>query len=104
MIQDDLGLAAYRLLKKRLPVVGQAVGQYFIRLDKWSARRSAALVVISEDFRKVFEGWGIAKSQIHVIHNWAPLNEMPQRPARMIGHGPKTSVPVCGSSMPARSR
>ena len=79
-IQDIYGLAAYRLLKKRLPVVGQAVGQYFIRLDKWSARRSAALVVISEDFRKVFEGWGIAKSQIHVIHNWAPLNEMPQRP------------------------
>ncbi len=43
-------------------------------------RDSAALVVISDDFRKVFRGWGIEKSRIHVIHNWAPLDEMPLRP------------------------
>jgi glycosyltransferase involved in cell wall biosynthesis len=79
-VQDIYGLAAYRLLSKKLPLIGHAVGQYFIHLDKWSARKSAALVVISEDFRKVFRGWGIDKSRIHVIHNWAPLDEMPQRP------------------------
>ena len=79
-VQDIYGLAAYRLLSKKLPLVGHAVGQYFIHLDKWSARNSAALVVISDDFKKVFRGWGIEKSRIHVIHNWAPLEEMPQRP------------------------
>ena len=36
-IQDIYGLAAYRLLSRKLPVVGHAVGQYFIALDKWSA-------------------------------------------------------------------
>src|SRR3954447_13452445 len=61
-VQDIYGLAAYRLLSKKLPLVGHAVGQYFIRLDKWSARNSAALVVISDDFKKVFRGWGIEKS------------------------------------------
>ncbi len=79
-IQDIYGVAAYRLLSKQVPVIGHAVGSYFIRLDKWSARHSAALVVISDDFRKIFRGWGIEKSRIHVIHNWAPLEEMPQRP------------------------
>ncbi len=79
-IQDIYGLAAYRLLSKKLPVIGHIVGQYFIRLDKWSARHSAGLIVISEDFREVFRGWGIEKSRIHVIHNWAPLDEMPRRP------------------------
>jgi colanic acid biosynthesis glycosyl transferase WcaI len=78
-IQDIYGLAAYRLLSRKLPVVGHAVGQYFIALDKWSARHSAALVVITEDFRKVFTDWGIESPRIHAIHNWAPLEEMPQR-------------------------
>ena len=79
-IQDIYGLAAYRLLSRKLPLVGHAVGQYFIALDKWSARNSAALVVITEDFRKVFTDWGIESSRIHAIHNWAPLEEMPLRP------------------------
>jgi glycosyltransferase involved in cell wall biosynthesis len=63
-IQDIYGLAAYRLLSRKLPGVGHLVGRYFIALDKSSARRSDAIVVI----------------RIHVIHNWAPLEEMPQRP------------------------
>ncbi|MCC7086423.1 MAG: glycosyltransferase family 4 protein [Pirellulales bacterium] len=79
-IQDIYGLAAYRLLSKKLPIVGHAVGQYFISLDKWSARHSTALVVISDDFRKVFNQWGIESSKIQVVHNWAPLEEMPPRP------------------------
>lgn len=79
-IQDIYGLAAYRLLSKKLPLVGHSVGQYFIHLDKYSARQSSAIVVISDDFRKVLTGWGIPKARIHVIHNWAPLEEMPERP------------------------
>jgi len=79
-IQDIYGLAAYRLLRRKLPIVGHAVGRYFIALDKWAARHSAGLVVISEDFRHVFTKWGVDSSKIHVIHNWAPLESMPPRP------------------------
>src|SRR5262245_46232884 len=52
-IQDIYGLAAYRLLGRKLPVIGHLVGQYFIALDKKSARRSDAIVVITADFTKV---------------------------------------------------
>jgi glycosyltransferase involved in cell wall biosynthesis len=37
-------------------------------------------VVITADFRDVLTKWGIEASRIHVIHNWAPLEEMPLRP------------------------
>jgi glycosyltransferase involved in cell wall biosynthesis len=79
-IQDIYGLAAYRLLKRKLSIVGAAIGRYFIALDKKSARLSSAIVVISEDFRSVFTQWGIPSGRVHVIENWAPLEDLPQRP------------------------
>jgi len=79
-IQDIYGLAAYRLLSRKLPGIGHAVGQYFIRLDNISARLSSGIVVISEDFRVVLRGWGIDPARVHVIHNWAPVENMPLRP------------------------
>jgi glycosyltransferase involved in cell wall biosynthesis len=79
-IQDIYGLAAYRLLKRKVPIAGGIAGRYFIHLDKRCARLSDAIVVISEDFRSVFNDWGIDSSRIHVIENWAPLEDLPQRP------------------------
>jgi putative colanic acid biosynthesis glycosyltransferase WcaI len=79
-IQDIYGLAAYRLLKRKLPIVGGLVGRYFISLDKKCARLSSAIVVISEDFRSVFNEWGISSELIHVVENWAPLEDLPQCP------------------------
>jgi glycosyltransferase involved in cell wall biosynthesis len=79
-VQDIYGLAAYRLLSQKMPVIGHAVGKYFIHLDQYSARKSQAIVVISEDFRDVLSRWGIDQARVHVIHNWAPLEDMPMRP------------------------
>jgi glycosyltransferase involved in cell wall biosynthesis len=79
-VQDIYGLAALRLLGRKLPGIGHAVGHYFIALDKSSARRSDAIVVITADFRDVFAQWGIDPARIHVIHNWAPLDDIPLRP------------------------
>ena len=103
-IQDIYGLAAYRLLSRKLPVVGHAVGKYFIAIDKWDARNSDALVVITDDFRKVFTDWRVDDSRVHVIHNWAPLESMPPRRARTIGRALSRWVPACDSSTPARWR
>ena len=93
-IQDIYGLAASRLLRRKLPFVGHAVGRYFIALDKWAARHSVGLVLISDDYRKVFASWGVDSSRPHVIHNWAALESMPVRPrdnrwsrAQLLGHG-----------------
>jgi glycosyltransferase involved in cell wall biosynthesis len=79
-IQDVYGLAAYRLLSRKLPGLGHLVGRYFLRLDKTSARLSDAIVVITEDFSSLLTKWGVAAQRIHVIHNWAPLADMPLRP------------------------
>src|SRR4051812_34731059 len=83
-IQDIYGLAAHRLLKRKLPVVGDVIGRYFIWLDKRSARLSNGIVVISEDFRQVFTDWGIDPRKVHVVHNWAPLEDLPQCPRENI--------------------
>ncbi|TWU28088.1 glycosyltransferase family 4 protein [Bythopirellula polymerisocia] len=79
-VQDIYGLAAYKLLKRRVPLVGPLIGRYFIGLDKASARNSDALVVITEDFIPIFESWGLEKSRIHVVHNWAAIDDLPLRP------------------------
>jgi glycosyltransferase involved in cell wall biosynthesis len=79
-IQDIYGLAAYRLLSRKLPAIGHLAGRYFISLDRESARRSDAIVVIADDFGEVFCRWGIDGNRIHTIHNWAPLEDIPSRP------------------------
>lgn len=79
-VQDIYGIAAYSLLKQRIPVLGHAVGLYFMHLDRQSARLSDGLVVITEDFHPVFKKWGVPPERIHVVHNWAPIDELPQRP------------------------
>ena len=78
-IQDIYGLAAYRLLRRKLPIIGGAVGRYFMFLDKRCAKLSTGTIVISEDFRDVFTQWGVDSRRIHVIHNWATLKDLPVR-------------------------
>jgi glycosyltransferase involved in cell wall biosynthesis len=79
-VQDIYGLAAYNLLKRRLPVLGPAVGRYFLRMDRQTAQLSDALIVITEDFKPVFDRWRIDPARIHVIHNWSVLGDLPVRP------------------------
>lgn len=79
-VQDIYGIAAYNILKKKAPVLGHLVGQWFIGLDKTSARLSDAIVVITDDFAPIFEKWGVPRSRIHTIHNWSVLEELPPRP------------------------
>lgn len=82
-IQDLYGLAAQRLLRKKLGAlnpIAWLVGSYLINMDRYILRKSAANVLITEDFLPILEKWRVHKSHCHVIHNWAPLQEMPQRP------------------------
>ncbi|AKN74892.1 glycosyl transferase family 1 [Streptomyces sp. PBH53] len=43
--------------------------------EKWSARQTAAVVVIADSFVRVHEEWGTA-DKVTVIPNWAPLDEI----------------------------
>ncbi len=84
-VQDIYGLAAYKLLTRKVPVIGPAIGSYFLWLDRKTARHSDKLVLITEDFRPQFEKWQIDPARIHVMHNWSVLDELPLRPRRTIG-------------------
>ncbi len=79
-VQDIYGLAAYKLLSRKLPLIGHAIGKYFISLDRRSAQRSDSIVVITEDFKPVLDQWGIDLSRVHVVENWSVLADLPLRP------------------------
>ena len=76
-VQDIYGLAAQKLLRKKIPVLGNLIGKYFISLDKASARMSSDIVVIAKEFCEVFDQWSIPRSKMHVVHNWSPLQVLP---------------------------
>jgi glycosyltransferase involved in cell wall biosynthesis len=95
-VQDIYGLAAYKLLSRKLPIIGHAAGKYFMRLDRQSAQLSDSIVIITKDFRPTLEQWGIDPGRIHVIHNWSVLEELPLRPRENVwsdkhrlGDGPR---------------
>jgi colanic acid biosynthesis glycosyl transferase WcaI len=79
-VQDLLGVGAYRILKKKIPFLGHMVGGYYIQLERSLLRRSDKIVLITEDFRPLMRQWGIDEAKIHVIPNWAPLEEIPLQP------------------------
>ena len=79
-VQDLLGLAALRILRARLPVLGALVGRHHMALERRVARAADELVLITDDFAPLMRDWGIAERRIAVIENWAPLGAFPPAP------------------------
>ena len=79
-VQDLIGVATKRLLPDRIPVIGTLVGEYYERLERRLLKKSDALILITEDFLPIMQAYGIRKNRLHVIENWAPLDEVPSRP------------------------
>lgn len=78
--QDLNAIAIDRLLRRRLKLIGALAGRYYLALERRLMRQSDAVVVISDDFLPLLDGWGVERAQVHVVENWAPLDELPQRP------------------------
>lgn len=76
-LQDIYSVAVHRLLRRRLPIVGTAVGKYYSVLERRLLRESNCIVLISEDFKSVLSDWGLPERRIFVIENWAPIDEVP---------------------------
>ena len=77
-VQDLIGLAAERLLRAKVPIVGALVGAYYAHLEQSLLAQSDALVLITDDFRAAVPTIGEHRDA-HVIPNWAPLDEVPMR-------------------------
>lgn len=81
-LQDVISRAMRRAARGRLPVLGDLLGRSFTRLERRIVCSAQAVVAISEDFRPTLLEWGVPEKDIHVIPNWSPLDELPQRPRR----------------------
>lgn len=80
-VQDLYGEAIRRILRTKLPVVGDFIGRYYSNIERRLIRSSDHAVVISDDFKgEVMAGTGLPASRVSVIENWAPLGEVPLLP------------------------
>lgn len=79
-LQDLLGVAAHRILRQKLLVVGDWIGRYYLHLEQQQLRQSDAIVLITDDFRPMLSAWGLNANTWHTVENWAPLAETPVRP------------------------
>ena len=76
-LQDVIGIAAERILREKVPVVGGLVGQHYVRLEAHLLRQSDHVVVITDDFREILHRWRVPDERITTVENWAPLEELP---------------------------
>ncbi len=79
-MQDAIGLATKKALSTRIPLIGNLIGNHYIRLEKTLLRASDNVIVISANFLDYLDGSGIDGLRIQVIPNWAPLDEIPVLP------------------------
>ena len=78
-VQDLIGLAAERILRAKIPLLGPFVGAHYARLERRLLAASDALVLITDDFRDAVPAIR-EHADAHVIPNWAPLDEVAPRP------------------------
>jgi colanic acid biosynthesis glycosyl transferase WcaI len=79
-LQDLYGNAINNILSKRFYLMGKMIGAYYTRLEFSMLNRSDHVVIITEEFMPILEQANIQKEKIHLIHNWAPLEELPLEP------------------------
>ncbi len=78
--QDVISVAIERYAAGRLPRPLRILAKPFTILERSLLRRSDAVVPISEDFGPILSGWGVTADRVHVVHNWAPVEELPLAP------------------------
>lgn len=81
-LQDVLGVGYRKALRKKIPVLGDFVGQAFERYEQWLLARSDRVVAITDDFISYMPEVVRQRDAACVIENWAPLDELPLEPKR----------------------
>jgi glycosyltransferase involved in cell wall biosynthesis len=78
-VQDLYGNASQQLLGPRYMGLGRFIGHYFEYKERRLLAQSQHVVLISEDFTPFAIDAGLRNEQISIIHNWAPIDELPLR-------------------------
>lgn len=76
--QDFYSIAVDKLVRKKIPVVGGLVGNYYRRLERKQLTQADHIVSITEDFKPIMvDEFGVSADKITVVPNWAPLESLP---------------------------
>jgi glycosyltransferase involved in cell wall biosynthesis len=78
--QDIYSVAIDRILRRKLPLVGAAIGARYIALEKRLLQQSDHVVTITDDFLPILTSWGVARERITVIENWAAREDLTVQP------------------------
>jgi len=79
-MQDFYSLAVERILGDRWMGIGRLISNYYMRLERRLLQQSDQVVLISEDFLRPLERFGVAPKKVSVIPNWGALDSIPLRP------------------------
>jgi len=79
-LQDIYGIVFRDAVQKRIPLAGPLLAAAVDRLERSVLRASDAVVAITDDFVPLLTARGVARERIAVIQNWAPREEIPERP------------------------
>lgn len=75
-LQDIYGLAVRFFFERRAKMLANVGGSYYEHVEKTLLQQSDHVVCISNDFVDYVKRWGIDPRKIHMIENWAPLDEV----------------------------
>lgn len=75
--QDFYSVAASRILSKKLPGLGHAIGMYYTFLERRQMHNAAHVIHITDGFLKITDRWGIPRERVSVIQNWGVIDEIP---------------------------
>ena len=78
--QDIYSEAIRVIARDRFGQLGRLIGWVAGRVERRVARGAAAIVAISDNFIEQLDAWGVRKSGVYVVPNWAAIDEMPSRP------------------------
>lgn len=81
-LQDFIGIATLKILGQKIPMIGSFIGAHYLRMEKRLLNRSDAVIGITEDFTPTLQEWGIDSERIHIIPNWALIENIPVLPKR----------------------
>ena len=76
-LQDIQGLAIYKLLGRKWPVLGHAIGLYYSNVERHLLRQSNHVILIAEEHLAVARRYRLESSRLSVLANWALVAEYP---------------------------
>jgi glycosyltransferase involved in cell wall biosynthesis len=78
--QDIYSEAIRVIARDRFGQLGRLIGWVAGRVERRVARGAAQVVAISDNFIEQLDAWGVQRRRVHVVPNWAAIDEMPSRP------------------------